>query len=237
MSTKGKRVAILISGRGSNMSALIAAAREADFPATIAGVVSDKPGAAGLRAAESAGIPAVVVTRRDFADREAHDAAIDATLAGFGAEIVALAGYMRLLGAAFTERWQGRLINIHPSLLPGLKGLDTHRRALDAGLRIHGCSVHFVTADMDGGPLIAQAAVPVLADDTEETLAARVLRAEHRLYPKALAMVCQGRARMEGGRTVIDRRGMEERNGADVLLAPDLGEQGLDIEALARFTP
>lgn len=237
MSIKRKRVAILISGRGSNMSALIAAAREADFPATIAGVLSDKPGTAGLRAAEAAGIPSVVVARRDFPDREAHDAAIDATLAGFGAEIVALAGYMRLLGAAFAERWQGRLVNIHPSLLPGLKGLDTHRRALDAGLRIHGCSVHFVTADMDGGPLIAQAAVPVLAEDTEETLAARVLRAEHRLYPKALAMVCQGRARMEGGRTVIDRRGMEERNGADVLLAPDLGEPGLDIEALARFTP
>jgi formyltetrahydrofolate-dependent phosphoribosylglycinamide formyltransferase len=237
MSGTRKRVAILISGRGSNMAALIGAAREADFPATIVGVISDRPGAAGLRAAEAAGIPSVVVERRGFADKQAHDAAIDATLAGFGAEIVALAGYMRLLGTAFVERWQGRMINIHPALLPGFKGLDTHRRALDAGVRIHGCSVHFVTADMDGGPLIAQAAVPVLADDTEETLAARVLKAEHRLYPRALALVCEGRARMDAGRTAFDTRGMEERNGTQLLVAPDLAEVGVNIEDLARFTP
>lgn len=237
MSIRRKRVAILISGRGSNMSALIAAAREADFPATIVGVVSDRPDAAGLRAAQAAGIAAVVVERGGFADRNAHDAAIDATLAGFGAEFVALAGYMRLLGPAFVARWQGRMINIHPSLLPGFKGLDTHRRALDAGVRIHGCSVHFVTADMDGGPLIAQAAVPVLSDDTEDSLAARVLKAEHRLYPRALAMVCEGHARMEEGRTVIEARGMAERNGAEVLLSPELTAETLDIEALARFTP
>lgn len=237
MSVAKKRVAILISGRGSNMSALIAAAREADFPAAIVGVVSDRPDAAGLRAARAAGIAAVVVERGGFADRNAHDAAIDATLAGFGAEIVALAGYMRLLGPAFVERWQGRMINIHPSLLPGFKGLDTHRRALDAGVRIHGCSVHFVTADMDGGPLIAQAAVPVLSGDTEDSLAARVLKAEHRLYPRALAMVCEGHARMEEGRTVIEARGMAERNGAEVLLSPELTAETLDIEALARFTP
>lgn len=237
MSVAKKRVAILISGRGSNMSALIAAAREADFPAAIVGVVSDRPDAAGLRAAQAAGIAAVVVERRGFADRNAHDAAIDATLAGFGAEIVALAGYMRLLGPAFVERWKGQMINIHPSLLPGFKGLDTHRRALDAGVRIHGCSVHFVTADMDGGPLIAQAAVPVLSGDTEDSLAARVLKAEHRLYPRALAMVCEGHARMEEGRTVIEARGMAERNGAEVLLSPELTAETLDIEALARFTP
>lgn len=237
MSVAKKRVAILISGRGSNMSALIAAAREADFPAAIVGVVSDRPDAAGLRAAQAAGIAAVVVERGGFADRNAHDAAIDATLAGFGAEIVALAGYMRLLGPAFVERWQGQMINIHPSLLPGFKGLDTHRRALDAGVRIHGCSVHFVTADMDGGPLIAQAAVPVLSGDTEDSLAARVLKAEHRLYPRALAMVCEGHARMEEGRTVIEARGMAERNGAEVLLSPELTAETLDIEALARFTP
>lgn len=237
MSAAKKRVAILISGRGSNMTALVAAAREADFPATIVGVISDRPDAAGLRAAQAAGIATLVVERKGFADRQAHDAAIDAALAGFGAEIVALAGYMRLLGAAFVERWQGRLINIHPSLLPGFKGLDTHRRALDAGVRIHGCSVHFVTADMDGGPPIAQAAVPVLADDTEETLAARVLKAEHRLYPKALALVCESRATMEAGRTVIDRRGMEERNGAEMLVAPELTEESVNIEDLARFTP
>ncbi|CAG0973661.1 MAG: phosphoribosylglycinamide formyltransferase [Rhizobiaceae bacterium] len=237
MNAKRKRVAILISGRGSNMSALIAASREADYPATIVGVISDRPDAAGLRAAEAAGIAAVVVERRSFADRQAHDAAIDATLAGFGAEIVALAGYMRLLGADFVQRWQGRMINIHPSLLPGFKGLDTHRRALDAGVRIHGCSVHFVTADMDGGPLIAQAAVPVLADDTEDSLAARVLKAEHKLYPQALAMVCEGRAAMEQGRTLIDARGMVERNAAQVLFAPDLAEESVNIEDLARFTP
>ena len=237
MSAAKKRVAILISGRGSNMSALIAASREPDFPATIVGVISDRADAAGLRAAEAAGIASIVVERRGFADGHAHDTAIDATLAGFGAEIVALAGYMRMLGAAFVDRWQGRMINIHPSLLPGFKGLDTHRRALDAGVRIHGCSVHFVTRDMDGGPLIAQAAVPVLSDDTEDRLAERVLRAEHRLYPKALAMVCEGSARMEHGRTVIDARGMEERNAAQVLVAPDLAEESVNIEDLARFTP
>ncbi|HHZ10902.1 MAG TPA: phosphoribosylglycinamide formyltransferase [Rhizobiales bacterium] len=237
MSMKRKRVAVLISGRGSNMSALIAASREADFPATIVGVISDREDAAGLRAAQAAGIATAVVERGGFADRNAHDAAIDAALAGFGAEIVALAGYMRLLGAAFVERWQGRMINIHPSLLPGFKGLDTHRRALEAGVRIHGCSVHFVTADMDGGPLIAQAAVAVLCDDTEDSLAARVLKAEHRLYPRALAMVCEGRARMEHGRTVIDPRGLVERNGSDLLLSPELGAETPDIEALARFTP
>lgn len=237
MSAPRKRVAILISGRGSNMSALIAASREPDFPAAVVGVISDRPDAAGLRAAAAAGIAAVVVERRGFADRDAHDAAIDATLAGFGAELVALAGYMRLLGTAFVERWQGRMINIHPALLPSFKGLDTHRRALDAGVRIHGCSVHFVTRDMDGGPLIGQAAVPVLSHDTQDSLAARVLRAEHMLYPKALAMVCEGRARMEHGRTVIDARGMEERDAAQVLLAPDLAEESVNIEDLARFTP
>lgn len=237
MSTPRKRVAILISGRGSNMSALIAAARDADFPAAVVGVVSDRADAAGLRAAQAAGIAAVVVERNGFPNRDAHDAAIEEVLAGFGADLVALAGYMRLLGEAFVERWRGRMINIHPSLLPGFKGLDTHRRALDAGVRIHGCSVHFVDRDMDGGPLIAQAAVPVLADDTEDTLAARVLKAEHRLYPKALALVCEGRARMENGRTVIDARGTEERNGGEVLLAPDLSAESVNIEDLARFTP
>jgi formyltetrahydrofolate-dependent phosphoribosylglycinamide formyltransferase len=232
-----KRVAVLISGRGSNLAALIAASREADYPAQIAGVISDKADAAGLKAAEAAGIGTIVIERKGFADKTQHDLAIDAALAGFGAEIVALAGYMRLLTPAFVDKWQGRMINIHPALLPTFKGLDTHRQALDAGVRLHGCSVHFVTRDVDDGPLIAQAAVPVLSDDTEAKLAARVLKAEHALYPAALALVCEGRARMENGRAVLDLRGRMERSSGQMLLSPDLAEEGINIEDLARFTP
>ncbi|HWK65066.1 MAG TPA: phosphoribosylglycinamide formyltransferase [Rhizobiaceae bacterium] len=237
MKSTRKRVAVLISGRGSNMAALIEAAKESSYPAEIVGVVSDKPDAAGLSIATANGIATRVVARRDHPDRQAHDRAIDAALAGFNTEIVALAGYMRLLGAPFVQRWQGRMINIHPALLPSFRGLDTHRRALDAGCRIHGCTVHFVTPEMDDGPIIAQAAVPVLAGDTEQSLAARVLKVEHRLYPMALALLCEGMARMENGRTTLNAAGLAERNGAQFIMAPELWSEARSLEDLARFTP
>ena len=162
-----KRTVVLISGRGSNMTALIAAASDPAYPAEIVGVISDRANAAGLAIAQARGIPTKVIVRADYASKEAHDGAIDAALIGFGAEIVALAGYMRILGARFVEKWLGRMVNIHPALLPAFKGLDTHARALRAGMRIHGCTVHFVTLDMDDGPIIAQAAVPVMVGDNE----------------------------------------------------------------------
>ncbi|MEO5759499.1 MAG: phosphoribosylglycinamide formyltransferase, partial [Mesorhizobium sp.] len=184
-----KRTAVLISGRGSNMTALIAAASDPGFPAEIVGVISDKADAAGLGIARARGIPTQVISRGEHGSKQAHDAAIDAALVAFNAEIVALAGYMRILTSGFVEKWQGRMINIHPALLPAFKGLDTHTRALAAGMRIHGCTVHFVTPEMDDGPIIAQAAVPVMVGDNADALAARVLKAEHQLYPLALGLV------------------------------------------------
>ena len=202
--TTRKRVAILISGRGSNMAALIAAAAERDYPAEIVAVVSDRADAPGLDLAARAGVQNRTVIRSEYPNREAHEGAITNVLEDSQAEFVCLAGYMRTLSPDFTARWQGRMINIHPSLLPLLPGLDTHARALEAGLRIHGCTVHFVTEGMDEGPSIVQAAVPVHPDDTAETLAARVLTVEHRSYPLALKLVAEGRVRMEGGRAVAD---------------------------------
>lgn len=237
MNSEKKRVAVLISGRGSNMASLIAAAREADYPAEIVGVVSNKPDAKGLEAAAAAGIAAHVIARADFADKAAQDAALDAALREMGAEIVCLAGYMRILTRGFVEEWAGRMINIHPSLLPLFKGLDAHSRALDAGMRIHGCTVHFVTPEMDDGPIIAQAAVPVLPDDTPDTLAARVLTMEHRLYPLALSLVASGKARMEGGRTVFGADGDIGWGERSALLAPSSIETAFNIEDLARRTP
>jgi len=232
-----KRTVILISGRGSNMTALIAAAADPAYPAEIAGVISDKADAPGLGVAIARGIPVQVVARKDFADREAHDAAIDKALTGFGAEIVALAGYMRRLSAPFVEKWQGRIINIHPALLPSLKGLDTHRRALDAGLRIHGCTVHFVTPEVDDGPVIAQAAVPVMMNDDEAALAARVLRAEHRIYPLALGLVAESKVRMEDGRAVFSGFAEDGDNAALSIAAPRPSRDEIDLEKLARITP
>ena len=200
-----KRTAVLISGRGSNMTALIGAAMDPAFPAQIVLVVSNKADAKGLETARQAGIETRVIAYRDHGSRKAHDAAIDAALREAHVEIVALAGYMRLLTPDFVRAWQGRMINIHPALLPLFKGLDTHQRALDAGVRVHGCTVHFVTPDMDDGPIIAQAAVPVETGDTEETLAARVLEAEHATYPRALAMVARGEVRMGGDGKAIFR--------------------------------
>ncbi len=193
MTTPRRRVAILISGRGSNMSALIEAAREAGYPAEIALVVSNRPDAAGLAFAASSGIATAVVDHKGFADREVFEAALQETLEQARIEIVCLAGFMRVLTAAFVGKWRGRMLNIHPSLLPEFKGLDTHARALAAGVKMHGCTVHFVVPELDSGPAVLQERVPVLAGDTEETLAARVLAAEHRIYPAALRMVAGGK--------------------------------------------
>lgn len=189
-----KRVAILISGRGSNMRALIEAAKASDYPASIVGVLSNDPAAPGLAFAASEGIPTAVVAHRSYTDKAAFEAAMDLALASWQPDIVALAGFMRLLSADFCTRWAGRLINIHPSLLPKHKGLHTHEQALADGSTEHGCTVHFVTPGMDEGPTIAQARVPVLPGDTAEALAARVLVEEHKLYPRALAMLARGEA-------------------------------------------
>ncbi|MGL4636522.1 MAG: phosphoribosylglycinamide formyltransferase [Beijerinckiaceae bacterium] len=191
-SGKRKRVAILISGRGSNMAALIEAAKAPDYPAEIVLVVSNKSDAAGLEYAQKSGIETFTLSHKAFNSREEFDLKVSEKLQSAGIELVCLAGYMRLLSEAFCSQWRGRMINIHPSLLPAFKGLDTHRRALEAGVTEHGCTVHFVTPELDDGPVILQAKVPVLADDTEVSLAARVLVQEHRIYPEALAMLTKG---------------------------------------------
>jgi phosphoribosylglycinamide formyltransferase-1 len=190
-----KRVAILISGRGSNMEALIAAAKTSDYPAAIELVISNNPEAEGLRRAAAAGVHTAVVDHKKFGkDREAFEHALQAELETRRIELVCLAGFMRLLTPWFVRQWDGRLINIHPALLPAFKGLDTHARALAAGAKEHGATVHFVVPEMDSGPIITQASVPVSSGDTEATLAARVLELEHRIYPEALRLVAEGRA-------------------------------------------
>jgi phosphoribosylglycinamide formyltransferase-1 len=190
-----KRVGILISGRGSNMAALIDAARDPAYPAEIALVLSNRPDAGGLARAEAAGIATGVVDHRGFPrDRPGHEAAIDAALRAAGVEIVCLAGYMRVLTGLLVGRWAGRMLNVHPSLLPAFPGLDTHARALAAGVKLHGCTVHLVSEGVDEGPILAQAAVPVLPGDTEDSLAARVLAQEHAIYKLALALLASGRA-------------------------------------------
>jgi formyltetrahydrofolate-dependent phosphoribosylglycinamide formyltransferase len=181
------RTAILISGRGSNMAALITAARDPRYPAEIVLVISNRPDAAGLALAQKAGVAAVAIDHRPFrGDRAAHETAIDAALRQAGVEIICLAGYMRLLTPFLVDTWNGRMLNIHPSLLPAFPGLDTHARALAAGVKLHGCTVHLVTQATDEGPILAQAAVPVLPGDTAAMLAERVLVQEHRIYPRAL---------------------------------------------------
>lgn len=230
-----KKVAILISGRGSNMAALIDAAADRDYPAEIVLVLSDKPDAQGLNVAKARGIPTQAIARKDYPSKDAHDAAIHNALTNAGAEFVALAGYMRLLTTPFVELWQGRMINIHPSLLPMFKGLDTHQRAIDAGMRIAGCTVHFVTPDMDDGPIIAQTAVPIRVGDSADALAARMLKAEHKLYPLALSLLCQGKAEMQSGRTVYP--GLQDGSGDGQLSSPEPLPDVLDLERLARITP
>jgi phosphoribosylglycinamide formyltransferase 1 len=193
MTTPRRCVAILISGRGSNMAALIEAAQAKDYPAEIALVVSNRPDAAGLAFAAERGIATAVVDHKRFESREDFETALEAALEQARIEIVCLAGFMRMLTTPFVEKWRGRMLNIHPSLLPEFKGLDTHARALAAGVKMHGCTVHFVVPELDSGPIVLQEKVPVLAGDTEETLAARVLAAEHRIYPAALRILAEGK--------------------------------------------
>jgi phosphoribosylglycinamide formyltransferase 1 len=195
-----KRVAILISGRGSNMMALVEAARGSGYPAEIVLVIASRPDAAGLAWAKAQGLPATAIDHKAYTNREAFDDAVHAALVEARADLIALAGFMRIQSPGFVRMWQGRQLNIHPSLLPLFKGLHPHKQALDAGVKISGCSVHFVTEEMDSGPIVAQAAVPVLDGDTPETLAARILVAEHKLYPHALALVASGRTVLEGNR-------------------------------------
>lgn len=194
------RVAVLISGRGSNMVALIEAAKAIDYPAAIVLVISNNPDAAGLSYAREAGIATAIVDHRPFKEnRAAFEQALNAQLEAQRIDLLCLAGFMRLLTPDFVARWSGRMLNIHPALLPQFKGLDTHRRALDAGVREHGATVHFVVPEMDSGPIVLQASVPVRNGDTEESLAQRVLEVEHRIYPQALRIVAEGRAKFQPG--------------------------------------
>jgi phosphoribosylglycinamide formyltransferase-1 len=200
-----KRVAVLISGRGSNMAALIEAATDKNYPAEIVLVASNRPDAGGLATARAAGIATEVIDHVAFGkDRTAFEHALQAKLEKHRIDLICLAGFMRLLSAGFVNQWQNRLLNIHPALLPAFKGLDTHKRALEASAKIHGATVHFVVAEMDSGPIIAQGAVAVRDDDTETMLAARVLAVEHRIYPLALKLVAEGRVRVVDGRCLID---------------------------------
>jgi phosphoribosylglycinamide formyltransferase-1 len=200
-----KRVAILISGRGSNMVALIEAAKAPDYPAEIAVVISNEPQAEGLNRAAALGVPTLTIDHRPFGkDREAFERALQHELEARNVELVCLAGFMRLLTPWFVRQWEARLLNIHPALLPAFKGLDTHARAIADGAGEHGATVHFVVPEMDSGPIIAQAAVPVLPGDTEAALAARVLEVEHRIYPAALKLVAEGRVRLDDGRCLVD---------------------------------
>jgi phosphoribosylglycinamide formyltransferase-1 len=200
-----RRVAILISGRGSNMVSLIEAALAPDFPAEIALVLSNRPDAGGLERARQAGIEALCVDHKAYSTRESFEQALDAALRERNIEFICLAGFMRVLTPWFVERWNGRMINIHPSLLPLFRGTHTHERALAEGVLVHGCTVHFVVPELDAGPIVGQAAIPVVPSDTPDSLAARVLAQEHLLYPQALRSICAGEVRLDGGRVVFAR--------------------------------
>ena len=213
-----KNIVILISGRGSNMEALIAARDAGQLPVNIAAVISNRPDAMGLETASKAGITAHFIDHKAFAGREAFDAALAECIDSFTPDLVVLAGFMRILSDGFVRHYAGRLMNIHPSLLPSFPGLHTHRRALEEGVRIHGCTVHFVTPTLDHGPVIIQAAVPVLDRDDEASLAARVVRQEHRIYPQAVRWFAEDRLHLENGRV---RLAAELADGA-VLIAPEV---------------
>ena len=213
-----KKTVILISGRGSNMEALIAARAAGTLPVDIAAVISNRPDAAGLATAATAGIAVRCIDHKACAGRDAFDAALAACIDSFAPDLVVLAGFMRILSDGFVHHYAGRLMNIHPSLLPAFPGLHTHRRALEEGVRIHGCTVHFVTPTLDHGPVIIQAAVPVLDGDDEETLAARVLRQEHRIYPQAVRWFAEGRLRLADDRVRL----AGEEAGGGVLVAPEV---------------
>jgi phosphoribosylglycinamide formyltransferase-1 len=198
------RLVVLISGSGSNLQAFIDACRDPDYPCTVAGVISNRPGVRGLERAAQAGIPTRVLDHRQYPDRAVFDAALAEAVAAFEPDLVILAGFMRILGGGFVGRFAGRLLNIHPSLLPKYPGLHTHQRAIEAGDAEAGASVHFVTEELDGGPVVLQARVPVRPDDTPETLAARVLVEEHRIYPLAARLFAEGRLRLGNGRALLD---------------------------------
>jgi phosphoribosylglycinamide formyltransferase-1 len=197
------RIAVLISGRGSNLAAVLAAERAGVLSGTVAAVISNRPEAAGLAAAARHGAATTVVDHRRFAGRDAFDAALAAAIDASDPQLVVMAGFMRVVGPAFVARYAGRMLNIHPSLLPAYPGLHTHRRALADGVRIHGCTIHFVTADLDHGPIVAQGAVPVHEDDDEDSLAARVLAVEHRLLPAAIRAFCEARLVIADGRVRV----------------------------------
>ena len=210
-----KKLVILISGRGSNLQALL----EAKLPCHVAAVISNRADAEGLDIARARGIPVVVIEHRDHADRESFDIALAQAIDSFDPNIVALAGFMRILGNGFVAHYHGRLINIHPSLLPAYGGLNTHARALQDGVWIHGCTVHFVSPDLDHGPIIIQAAVPVLRDDTEQTLSARVLNQEHRIYPQAIKWLCDEKIDLDHHGKVIFRN---RKQSGFALVSPSL---------------
>ncbi len=214
-----KRVVILISGRGSNMEALIAARDAGELPVSIAAVISNRPEARGLETAARAGIAAVALDHKAFESREAFDGALAECIDQHAPDLVVLAGFMRILGEDFVRHYEGRLLNIHPSLLPAFPGLNTHRRALEEGVRLHGCTVHFVTPALDHGPIILQAAVPVLDSDSEDSLAARVLAQEHVIYPRAVRWFAEGRLQLQNGRVLVAGAG----ESAAALIAPGGG--------------
>ena len=213
-----KNIVILISGRGSNMEALIAARDAGNLPVNIAAVISNRPDAQGLETAARAGITVHYIDHKGFAGREAFDAALAECIDQFSPDLVVLAGFMRILTDGFVRHYEGRLINIHPSLLPSFPGLHTHRQALEEGVRIHGCTVHFVTPALDHGPVIIQAAVPVLDDDSESSLAARVLQQEHRIYPQAVRWFAEDKLQLDNGRV---RLAADPADGA-VLISPEV---------------
>ena len=208
---------VLISGSGSNLQALIDASQR-DLPVEIRAVISNRADAYGLERARKAGIPTEVLSHKGYPDRDSYDAALQRLIDGYEPRLVVLAGFMRILTPGLVRHYEGRMFNIHPSLLPAYRGLHTHQRVLDAGDRTHGASVHFVTEELDSGPVIIQARVPVLADDTAEALAARVLEKEHRIYPQAVRWFAEGRLRLNGGRVFLDGRALEQ----PAIWSPDL---------------
>jgi len=218
-SLRKTRCVVLISGRGTNMSAILKATADADYPAEIVAVISNKPEATGLLLAQRAGVATEVVPLQGVTDREVYDRALLAAIDRHQPDLVILAGFMRILTPGFVAHYAGRMINIHPSLLPSFTGMHTHQRALDAGVHVHGCTVHFVTAELDHGPMIAQAVVPVYADDDAPKLAARVLKEEHRIYPAAVRWFAEGRLKVVGQRVLLTN----ECATPDALIAPSLG--------------
>lgn len=210
-------VAVLISGRGSNLQALIDACAQPDFPARIVAVISNNPGAGGLERAKAANIPTAVVNHRDFEDRESFENAVDEELKNFKAKFICLAGFMRILDGRFVNRWKDRILNIHPSLLPSFKGLHTQERALEAGVRFTGCTVHIVRPEMDDGPIILQAALAVDPEEDADNLSAKVLELEHIIYPEALKLIALGRVSISGNKAIIDKASYPEKG----LISPE----------------